>query len=103
MSQPDELFLAFLKDLKEDIRQLDGKFDSMQDILVKNTAVLEEHERRSTASEKRITTLEDKSSDSQRSADKLKGFFIYSGLVLTIAGTVAAIYHNIISTYFLKK
>lgn len=102
MNQPDELFLTFLRELKEDIRQLDSKFDNMQDVLVKNTIVLEEHERRSTASEKRITTLEEKVSTSQQASDKLKGFFIYTGLVLTVLGSLAALYHNFFSIYFKK-
>ena len=102
MNQQDELFLTFLKDLKEDIRQLDNKFDSMQDILVKNTSVLEEHERRSTASEKRIDILEDKVSNAQRAADKIKGFFIYGSIMLTGLGTLATLIYRFLP-YFSKK
>lgn len=103
MNETDELFLTFLRELKEDIRQLDGKFDNMQQVLVKNTTVLEEHERRSTASEKRITLLEDKVTDVQQAATRLKGFFVYTGIILTTLGSLAALYHNFLLPYFNKK
>ena len=91
----DTLFIATLKELKDDIRQLDSKFDEMHQLLSKNTVVLDEHERRSTASEQRLTLLEDKYTQSEKKVERLKGFFIYSGVILTLIGSVAAIAYNL--------
>lgn len=96
MGERDDLFIAALTELKQDIRQIDNKMDNMHGILVQNTTVLVEHEKRSTSSEKRITLLEDK--DQLRTEDwaKVKGFFIYSGIVLTALGSIGAVIHYII-------
>jgi len=92
----DTLFIATLKELKDDIRQLDSKFDEMHQMLAKNTVVLDEHERRSTASEQRLTLLEDKYTQSEKKMERVKGFFIYSGLIVTAIGAILAIIHNLI-------
>ena len=86
-----------LKDIKSDIRQLDTKFDTMHEILIRNTTVLEEHEKRSTLSEKRIENLEDKHQDREIQVAKIKGFFIYCGAILSTLATVGAAVH-----YFLR-
>lgn len=99
----DKMFIATLKDLKSDIKQLDVKFDDMHDMLVKNSIVLQEHERRSTASENRLTLLENKYSSSEIKINQLKGFFIYSGIIITAIGTVVAIFHNLILPLLTKK
>ena len=58
--ETQQLFKDYLNDLKDDIRQLDAKFDKMHEVLVENSSVLKEHERRSTASEKRLDIVESK-------------------------------------------
>lgn len=95
MSDKDDLFIVALQDIKTDIRGLNGKFDEMNGILVKNTVVLEQHESRSTASELRITSLEDQ-------WVKIKGFFLYTGLILTTVATLGGIFNYIILP-FLRK
>lgn len=97
MSDKDDLYMATLKELKTDIRQIDGKLDTMHGVLVRNTIVLEEHEKRSTLSERRIGTLEDKDQDRSIQSAKVKGFFIYSGVILSTLATIAGII-----AYFLK-
>lgn len=99
----DKMFIATLQDLKSDIKQLDTKFDDMHDMLIKNSVVLQEHERRSTASESRLTLLEDKYSSSEKKFNQLKGFFIYTGVLMTAIGTVAAVFHNLILPLLTKK
>jgi len=88
-----EMFLTSIKDVKEDVRQLDKKFDCMHELLVKNTVVLEAHEARSTASEKRIGELEDKEQARADEINKVKGFFIYTGIILSVLGSLGAVVH----------
>lgn len=85
-----------LKDIKSDIRQLDNKFDNMHEILIRNTTVLEEHEKRSTLSEKRIEVLEDKNQDREIQVAKVKGFFIYCGMLLSGLATLGAAVHYLL-------
>jgi len=98
----DELFATSLKDLKTDIRQLDGKFDTMHEILIRNTLVLEQHEQRSTASENRIEVLEDKSLANEIKDSQLKGFYIYGAAIMAALGSLASLFHYVILP-FLKK
>lgn len=91
----DTLFIATLKELKDDIRQLDNKFDEMHQLLSKNTVVLDEHERRSTASERRLALLEDKYSTSEKKVERVKGFFIYCGVILTTMATIVGILYSV--------
>lgn len=92
----DDIFLASFKELKDDVRQLDTKFDIMHEILIRNTITLEEHEKRSTASEARLEVLEDNST-------KIGGFFIYSGAILSTLATLAAIFHYLIEPMLKDK
>lgn len=97
-----DLFIATLKELKDDIRQLDNKTDEVMNVLVHNTSVLEEHERRSTASEARITTLEDKHSKLEEKRQQLKGFFIYMSLIITALGSIGAVFHYWVQPFLFK-
>jgi hypothetical protein len=88
----DELVMQMLKQLQEDNKAIDAKLDSMLQIHVRNTDTLEEHERRSTASEKRIQTLEERELARNDLLTKLKGFLWISSL---IGGTIAAFFYFI--------
>jgi cob(I)alamin adenosyltransferase len=103
MSDNQDLFIATLKDLREDIRQIDNKLDYMNEVLTKNSTVLEEHERRSTASENRLDIIEDRHHALEKSADNIKGFFVYSGIILTTIGSLTALYFNYIAPLFKGK
>jgi len=102
MADKDDLLTLSLKDLKEDLRHLDSKFNAMHGILIRNTTVLEEHERRSTMSEKRINVLEHKDQTRENSDSKVKGFFFYTGIIFSTLLTLAALFHYIIVP-FLEK
>jgi len=91
-----ELLKETLKEIKEDVRQLDTKFDKMHDILVENSAVLREHERRSTSSEKRLEIVENKIDSIEQSKQHLKGFFIYTSIIFAAISCIAGI------LYYLK-
>lgn len=91
----DDLFIQTLGNINTDIRELNNKFDDMNQILVKNTTVLEQHERRSTASEVRITNLEDQ-------WVKIKGFFLYTGLIISCIATLAGIFNYIVLPFLSK-
>lgn len=82
----DNLIIEGFKSLKADIKSVDTKVEEMQKVHIKNTATLEEHERRSTASEKRIEILEDRAQKDALAKAKLKGFFLYGSLILTSIG-----------------
>lgn len=92
----EQFFIETLKELKGDIRQLDGKLDTMHEVLIKNTVVLEEHEKRSTNSEIRIESLENKYLELNKKADRIKGFVAGSGILLSTIATLAAIFHYLI-------
>lgn len=95
MADNDEFLIAALKDIKEDFRKLDDKFDNMHEVLVKNSLVLEEHQRRSTASEERIGSLENKYHSVEITYHRFKGFLFYTGLIISAIGTVAAICYDL--------
>ncbi len=85
-----------IKDIKENLKQLDSKFDSMHEVLIRNTVVLEQHEKRSTASENRLEIVEDSLYDLRSKFYKIQGFFFYSSVAITgLGGLVAIIYHTI--------
>lgn len=92
----EHLVLETIKELKSDIKQLDSKFDSMHDVLVKNTVVLEEHERRSTASEERLSVVEEQVSEVKSRTDKVHGFLIYGGIALSAISTLVLTFKNFI-------
>lgn len=98
----NDLFIASLKDIKEDIRQLDNKMDQMHQILTQNTTVLEEHEKRSTSSESRITTLENKDQARSEATAKIKGFFMYAGIIISALGSLGAVFHYWIQPFLGK-
>jgi len=87
----DKLFITSLQDLKADLKQLDSKFDLMHDTLNKNSVILTEHERRSTASENRLTIVEDKVETVEKRSERVKGFFIISGIIITTLASIAVI------------
>lgn len=95
----DKLFIASLQDLKSDFKSLDSKFDQMHEVLIKNSVVLVEHERRSTASEARLTIVENKIDKNQTGKERIKGFLIITGSLITTAAAVA----GIIELLLLKK
>jgi len=91
-----ELLNDTLKEIKENVRQLDTKFDKMHEILIENSAVLKEHERRSTSSEKRLDIVENKLDNIEQSRQHLKGFFGYTGIIFGAISCLAGI------LYYLK-
>lgn len=92
----DELIISALSSLNDDIRQIDNKLDYMNEVLNKNTAILVEHERRSTASEDRLDVVEERYYSLEKSAAGVKSFFIYSGVILSTVATLIVIYTQII-------
>jgi hypothetical protein len=94
----DKVFTAALLELKNDVKQLDGKFDLMHEVLIKNSVVLTEHERRSTASEARLTIVEDKVNETEKGRERIKGFLLIAGAIIATLGSVAGIVE-----LFLKK
>jgi len=102
MSDNKDLYIIALKELREDIRQIDNKLDYMNEVLIKNTAVLEEHERRSTASENRLNVMENQHYKLQKSTDNVTAFFVYSGILITTLGSLAALYFNYIKPFLGK-
>lgn len=78
MASPEiALLLELVLDLKKDQSEI-------KDMTIKNSAVLEEHTRRSTASEERIERLEQKD-------QMLSGFIKISGGLLGLLAAIAAI------------
>ena len=88
-----ELLKETLKELKDDVRQLGTKFDKMHEILIENSAVLKEHERRSTSSEKRLEIVENKLDGIEQSRQHFKGFFLYTGIIFASISCVAGIFY----------
>lgn len=99
----EDLVIQAFKDLKEDVKSLDSKMDDSTKIHIKNTAVLEEHERRSTASEGRLALLEVKQAEIEKKANRIQGFFIYSGIVLGALGTLVALFHDFLEAVLKLK
>lgn len=87
----DKIFAASLQELKSDVKQLDSKFDKMHEILIVNSTVLTEHQRRSTASEARLGIVEDKLDNTEKRAERVKGFFLIGGAILATVGSIAGI------------
>lgn len=87
----DKIFTASLLELKNDVKQLDGKFDLMHEVLIKNSVILAEHERRSTASEARLGIVEDKIAESEKGRERVKGFLLIAGAIIATLGSVAGI------------
>lgn len=79
-----------LDKLDSKMEKMDSKMDDMAKVHERNTVVLEEHERRSTASESRISILEEKELRRAQKAAKLTGFVYYSGV--TLGGIAALVY-----------
>ncbi len=77
MANEIQILTDLVLDTKKDISEI-------KEMTVKNTTVLEEHQRRSTASETRITRLE-------KSDQMWKGFFKIAGAILGVLGTIAVI------------
>lgn len=94
----DDLLIETMKNINHMVNKLDSKLDAMQEILIKNTVVLEVHEARSTSSEKRLDLLETRQSKIEKKADRLHGFFFYSGAILAILGGLAALFHDSVDT-----
>lgn len=85
MSSPEiALLLELVLDLKKDIGSVQKDISSLQEETAKNTVVLDDHARRSTASEKRLDKLEKRD-------QMLNGFFKISAGVLSAAGSIIAI------------
>lgn len=91
-----ELLKETLKELKDDVRQLDTKFDKMHEILIENSIVLKEHERRSTSSEKRLEIVENKLDSLEEARSHIKGFFLYGSIIVGAITTLITI------LYYLK-
>jgi hypothetical protein len=89
--ESEKLFTASLQDLKNDVKSLDSKFDSMHEVLIRNSVILTEHERRSTASEQRLTVVEDKLITSAKHFERVKGFFLISGAILAALGSIGGL------------
>lgn len=89
--ESEKLFMASLTDLKNDVKALDSKFDNMHEVLIRNSVILTEHERRSTASENRLMIVEDKLIKSRTHFERVKGFFLISGAILATLASVAGI------------
>lgn len=90
-----ELLNETLKEIKENVRQLDTKLDKMHEILVENSTVLKEHERRSTSSEKRLEIVENKLDSVEQTRQHLKGFFIYTGIIFGAISCLGGILYYI--------
>jgi hypothetical protein len=91
-----EIFKESLKDLKDDLRQMDNKFDRMHEVLVENSAILKEHERRSTASEKRLDLLETQVSKIETKRQRLKGFLMYSSIIGSAISLLTGVVYYIV-------
>jgi len=89
--ESEKLFSASLQDLKNDVKSLDSKFDGMHEVLIRNSVILTEHERRSTASEQRLTVVEDKLINSSKHFERVKGFFLISGAILAALASLSGI------------
>ena len=76
-----ELFLDALREIRTDVREIKNTQADHGEVLAKNTTVLEEHESRSTASEKRLEVVEAKLIALEGDKLKVKGFFYYAGLI----------------------
>jgi hypothetical protein len=96
-----DLILQAVKGVKDDVKSLDNKVDQIKEIQAIDSLVLKEHERRSTASEKRIEDLEEFKKQQDLKAAKLKGFFLLGSLIIT--GTGAVIYFLANLSDFLKN
>jgi hypothetical protein len=93
-NKPNHVCSETLKDLKQDIRELASKLDTMHEVLIKNTVVLEQHEKRSTASEKRLELLENEFISIKNNFSKFKGVYVGIAAVLTaLGGFVTFLYY----------
>lgn len=88
-----DLVIQALKEVRDDVKSLDNKIDDMQKVHVKNSVILQEHERRSTASEKRIDELE-------THYNRLQGFYFYGSIVLAGLAGCAAFFRDVIEGWF---
>lgn len=91
MATPEiSLLLELILDLKKDITSLKENITDLKTEAAKNTVTLEDHARRSTASEARLGMLEQRD-------QMLNGFFKISlgilGVVASVIGVIAAIRH----------
>ena len=78
------LLLELVLDLKKDISIVRTDITSLQEETAKNTVILDDHARRSTASEARLDKLEKRD-------QMLNGFFKISAGLLSAAGSIVAI------------
>lgn len=98
MSEKEDLLIQIINSLDQKVDKLGTKFDSMIEIQTKNTIVLEVHEARSTSSEKRLDLLETRQNKIEKKADRIHGFFFYSGALLAVLGGLAALFHDSVGT-----
>lgn len=89
--EQDKFVLASLLDLKADVKQIDAKFDEMHKVLITNSVILTEHERRSTASEARLSIVEDRVIKSEKQSERVKGFFWIGGGILAAFTSIIGI------------
>jgi hypothetical protein len=86
MNSPEiGLLLELILDLKKDIASLQRDMTIVHEQEAKNSIVLEDHARRSTASEDRLELLENRD-------QRINGFFKISLGILGVVGTIATIY-----------
>lgn len=88
MSDINDLIIKYLDKLDTKIEKLDSKMDEMNKVHERNTMVLEEHERRSTASESRISILEETEQQRAERLTKIKGFLYYTGAIIGALGAI---------------
>lgn len=87
------LIIQGFNDLREDVKSLDDKIDKMQEVHIRNSIILKEHERRSTASEARIDVLE-------KHYTRLQGFYFYGSIVLAAVAGSAAFFRDVVEGWF---
>ncbi len=89
MASPEiALLLELVLDLKKDISATRDDISVVKDETTKNTVVLDDHARRSTASEARLDLLEKRD-------QMLNGFVKISAGLLGVAGTLLAVWEAV--------
>lgn len=95
-----DLIIQGIKGIKEDVKGLDSKIDQIQTVQAQDSFVLKEHERRSTASERRIEALENFKQQQDISNAKFKGFVIYGGFILAFIAASATFFRDVVEGWF---
>lgn len=93
--------LSWLKEsidkIDQKVDKIDQKFDEQCTILTKQSAILEEHTRRSLAAEENIELLRSTTNNRfkplEKYADRAKFVFIIIGFLSTIAGGIRLFWH----------